>query len=199
MYLCEQFIRLRETDGERELLCVCVCVCAHFVCDWTQREQISRECKHHRHWGNSLERNSSVGSILRGNRLNDTSLVAYQVTVREALLLAHVALEIRGAMLGYIRKNPWNENACILTTNIAVVPSLSDTVSITLFNSDSGSHPLAESSASYAVIIHWKSIQCSRKMIFFLLTSQCISLIWASTQYCRKWQSSLPSSEGRLL
>ena len=31
MYLCEQFIRLRETDGERELLCVCVCVCVR-VC-----------------------------------------------------------------------------------------------------------------------------------------------------------------------
>ena len=31
MYLCEQFIRLRETDGERELLCVCVRVCVHIL------------------------------------------------------------------------------------------------------------------------------------------------------------------------
>ena len=85
-----------------------------------------------------------------------------------------------------------NKSAHILTVDIAVLPSLSDTVHSPprqFIQNQALIHRLSHQ--LYAHCHHpWKVyIQCFRKLIFLWLAIV-LSLIWTSTEHNRKWQSS---------
>ena len=93
-----------------------------------------------------------------------------------------------------------NKNAHLSTINIAVLPSLSDTVSLSPPQFIQNQAPIPRLSHQlYARCHHpWKaSIYCFRKLIFLRLAI-IFSLIWMSRQCNRKWWSSLPSWRGSL-
>ena len=85
-----------------------------------------------------------------------------------------------------------------MTVNIAVLPSLPDTTSLCTspIYSESSTHPSSESSPICSLS---KSIESTYPMLYkliFLWQAIVFLPIWTSKQSNRKWQSSLPSSEG---
>ena len=94
-----------------------------------------------------------------------------------------------------------DRNAHISTVNIAVLPSLADTVSLPSLPvySELNTHLSLESTTLSLQSSAMKSIyiQCFRKLIFLWLAI-IFSQIWMSKQCHRKWEGFLPSSEGSL-
>ena len=96
------------------------------------------------------------------------------------------------------QENP-DKNAHISTVNIAVLPSLCDTMSLSSFPIylESSTHPLSELTTLRTLSSSMKSIYCFRKLIFLWLAI-IFSPIWMSKQCSSKWYSSLPSPLGSL-
>ena len=93
-----------------------------------------------------------------------------------------------------------DKDAHISTVNIAVLPSLSDTTSLSSFPvySESSTHPSSKSSSLCSLSSFMKSPypRLQKTNIFF--NSHRVPPIWTSKQRSRKWQSSLPPLEGSL-
>ena len=88
---------------------------------------------------------------------------SYWVILSGLLPLAQVILGLRGAKLGWVRKNPRQKKkkkAHISTVNIAVLPSLSDTVSLSSYpiHSESSTDLSFESSTLWSLSLSMKNL-----------------------------------------
>ena len=90
------------------------------------------------------------------------------------------------------------KNVHISTVNTAVLPSLSDTISLSSspIYSESSAHPSSQSSTLCLLSSSMKSLYPMLQKTNFLWIAIVFPLIWVSKQRNRESQSSLPSTEG---
>ena len=98
----------------------------------------------------------------------------------------------------WVGQEKTHKNALISTVSIAVLPSLSDTISLSSspVYSESSIHPSSELSSLCSLSKSMKTIYPMLQKLIFLWLAIIFLPIWPSKQHNRKWQSSLPSSEG---